>query len=147
MSLVVSSLVIKVTVRNPILPDLEISVPFLVDGGCEVVPVLLHHRDVSALQLQLSQSGKVAVLMGDHFTTSNITLLQPVEVTLFFSDSTSVSATMAAGFFSPLHDEASLPTVVVVAEDERILGHDALKILGLKQDFKSHCLIKAPRRL
>lgn len=133
-----ASLIVSALVRNPV-TGLEITVPFRVDGRCEVVPVLLNHSDVITLQLPATES--VSVLVKDSSMTSTISLLQAVEVTLTFSDGTVVTGVMNAGcFFPPLHTTA--PAVAVVTEDARILGYDALKILGLKQDYKARCLTK-----
>ncbi len=107
-----------------------------------MVPVLLHHNDV--FPLQLSETGSVSALMGDHSTTSKICLLQPVEVTLTFTDGTTVVGVMTAGYFPP-PEHSNVATVMT--EDERILGYDALKILGLQQDYKAHRSIRALRRL
>lgn len=142
---IVSALIVQVIIRNPTNGS-EITRPFLVDGRSEAVAVLLHHTDLAPLNL--TASGTISAQMADR-STCEIRTTPHVEVMLAFNDGSMVSAGVChAGFFPPIsHPAEAAVAPGVVAEDRRILGHDALKMLGLKQDYKAHCLIRALRRI
>ena len=136
-----SSLIITLKIENEE-NGLSITEKVLVDGGCEVTPLLLHYSDIQALDL--AALGERSTLLGDHQSVGTLTEYSVVKVTLTFNDGEEISTRLYTSCFVPT---AVSDTPVIVAEDARILGYTALRSLGLKQDFKKHCLIKAIRRL
>ena len=140
---VVSAVIVQVTIRNPANGS-EITRPFLVDGGNEAVPVLLHPSDVAPLNL--TATGTLSALMADR-SSCEIRTTPHVDVELTFDDGSMVSAVLPAVFFPPAHTAEAAAAPGVMAEDERILGYDALRVLGLKQDYKTHRVIRALRRM
>lgn len=136
-----TSLIITLKIENEE-KGLSITEKVLVDGGCEVTPLLLRYSDIQALDLAIM--GECLTLLGDHQSVRTIAEYSPVKVTLTFNDGEEISIRLYPSCFV---STSVSDTPVIVAEDERILGYPALRSLGLKQDYKKHCLIKAMRRL
>jgi hypothetical protein len=139
---IVSHLVVSITLRNPA-DGSEITVPFLVNGGNEAVAVLLHHTDVAPLNL--SNTGSLRAQMADR-SACELTATSSVEVTLTLTDNTTVSAVLPAAYFPP-SPPLQPDEVTVVANYKRILGYDALKLLGVKQDYKARSLVRTQWRI
>ena len=65
-----------------------------------------------------------------------------VSLTLTFSDGTTESA-----FLTPLVFVAPPTSVPVVNSEERLVGYSGMHRLGLKQDFRTHRLIRRTKRI
>jgi hypothetical protein len=139
---IVSHLVVSITLRNPA-DGSEITAPFLVNDGNEAVAVLLHHTDVAPLNL--SNTGSLRAQMADR-SACELTATSSVEVTLTLTDNTTVSAVLPAAYFPP-SPPLQPDEVTVVADYKRILGYNALKLLGVKQDYKARSLVRTRRRI
>jgi hypothetical protein len=114
-----------------------------VDGRCEVTSLLLHPSDFN--KIHVNKTGEIQVRLADQISKSMMNTYDPVRITLTFSDGSTVSAVVTSAAFDK--SEESIEGTVIVGKCRRILGYDALKALGVKQDFKSHCLVRAIRRV
>lgn len=163
-------LIVKVTVTN-IETGASILVPVLIDSGCDLAALLLVPGDIT--QLQIKASGTHDAMLGDGSTWTlthyeNIRLivnfddgsvvttdsLSPAVITSPSLLSTSI-ASWGAGHhnphYSPEEDNSTQShrplsaQPAVLSENTRILGYEALRRLGLKQDYVSNTLQKLKR--
>lgn len=139
-----NSLIIKIKIENQA-NNASIIENVLVDGGCEVTPLLLHYKDIQVLGLT-PRGPTISTLLGDHQHVREMEQFSEVKVTLTFDDGEEISSTFYPACFIPSTIDTA-PTHTIVGDDERILGYPALFGLGLKQDYKNHRLIKALRRI
>lgn len=124
-----------------------INVPMLVDCGCEGADIVLVPDDITRLGLDRSIKHPEQSIIQPDGSLVMMQFFQEVTVTLSFNDGSTVSGDAHPQVFPPREEIGPDDTSVVPALDERIIGYSVLRRMGLKQDFKKHCLIRAIRRI
>ncbi len=121
----------------------EINVTALVDGGCEGAELVLLDEDVAQLGIPIVDTAQVGTV-DMNAPPIKVKVYEDVIITIRFSDGSFAHANVSPIVMpSPVADAQ----VGVVVSGKRLAGYGAMFKLGVKQDFKSHKLVRLVRKL
>jgi len=122
----------------------SLSVPIIIDGGCEV-DLVLNMGDVEKLGTKFTRHG--AARLGAGKEVVSLAKYGEVTVRIFFQNNAFVEAEITPAVFEVDEEEQFKGSNEIESETYRVpgarlLGYPGLNRMGLIQDFDQHCLYR-----